>query len=135
MTGRISDWWCTQIGRNGRLRRFASAGAVVVAAEVLVAVVLLGTAAEPENLGKTAFERICSGCHGDKGAGDIGPRLVPFTWSNREVLAIVREGNGMMPAMSARDISDEEIAALADYLRSLSAKSDRDSAPKSTSRH
>jgi len=51
---------------------------------------------------------------------------VPFTWSNREVLAIVREGNGMMPAMAVRDISDEEIAAVAEYLRNLSAKSDRD---------
>ena len=70
-----------------------------------------------------------------EGGGDIGPRLVPFTWSNLEVFAIVREGNGMMPAMSVRDISDEEVAAVAEYLRSLSAKSDGDNAPKSTSQN
>jgi mono/diheme cytochrome c family protein len=105
-----------------------------VATEVLVVMVLLLCAprAEPDNVGKTAFERICAGCHGNKGAGDIGPRLVPFTWSNREVFAIVREGNGMMPAMSVRDISDEEVTAVAEYLRSLSTESHRDNAPKST---
>jgi len=70
-------------------------------------------------VGQQAFARVCSGCHGERGGGDVGPRLVPFRWSDREVLAIVREGNGMMPAMSARDISDDEVVAVAAYLRTL----------------
>ena len=119
------------------MRGSVSGSAMAVLVEVLaVTVLLMGAAAraQPDNMGKTAFERICAGCHGDKGAGDIGPRLVPFTWSNREVLAIVREGNGMMPAMSVRDINDEEVAAVAEYLRSLSPRTDRDSVPKGTTR-
>jgi mono/diheme cytochrome c family protein len=85
--------------------------------------VFLAFRGEEPSLGQRAFERICSGCHGPKAGGDVGPPLVPFHWVDREVLAIVREGNGMMPAMSARDISDEEVVAVAEYLRSL-AKAD-----------
>lgn len=70
--------------------------------------------------GKTTFDRICAGCHGAEAAGDVGPRLVPFTKSNRELLGIVREGTGQMPALSVRDITDEEVVGVAEYLRSLS---------------
>ncbi len=70
--------------------------------------------------GKAAFDRICMGCHGPEGVGGIGPRLVPFNKDNRELFAIVREGSGQMPALSAADISDDEVAAVAEYLRSLS---------------
>ena len=136
MTGGSVTSRARKTGRT-HIRGSVSGWAMAVLVEVLaVTVLLMGAAAraQPDNMGKTGFERICSGCHGDKGAGDIGPRLVPFTWSNREVLAIVREGNGMMPAMSVRDISDEEVAAVAEYLRSLSPRTDRDNVPKGTTR-
>jgi len=106
---------------NGRLIGSASAAAAVAAAGALVGMVLSPGAVRAEpGAGKAAFERICAGCHGAEGVGDVGPPLVPFTRSDRELSAIVREGTGQMPALSVRDISDEEVAAVAEYLRSLS---------------
>lgn len=106
---------------NGRLTGSASAAAAVVAAGALVGMVLSpGAVGAQSGAGKADFERICAGCHGAEGVGDVGPPLVPFTRSNRELLGIVREGIGQMPALSVRDISDEEVAAVAEYLRGLS---------------
>ena len=70
--------------------------------------------------GQAAFERVCSVCHGRDARGDIGPRLVPFSRESDELLAIVREGMGQMPPISARDISDENVSEIAAYLKSLS---------------
>jgi mono/diheme cytochrome c family protein len=35
-----------------------------------------------------------------------------------EVLAIVREGNGEMPPVSSRELSDEDVARIVEHLRS-----------------
>jgi mono/diheme cytochrome c family protein len=99
-----------------------TAAALIVAIEWAMAAPLPRAVQPASNPGKAAFDGICAGCHGPDGAGDIGPRLVPFTRSSRELLAVVREGVGMMPALSARDISDDEVAAVAGFLKSLSDK-------------
>jgi mono/diheme cytochrome c family protein len=44
---------------------------------------------------------------------------VPFSRSYDEMLAIVREGTGRMPPISARELSDEGVAQVAAYLTSL----------------
>jgi mono/diheme cytochrome c family protein len=36
-----------------------------------------------------------------------------------EVLAIVREGIGQMPQVSRRELTDAQVLAIVDYLRSL----------------
>jgi mono/diheme cytochrome c family protein len=69
--------------------------------------------------GRTAFDRVCATCHGAEAAGAVAPRLTPFKIGEQELRAIVREGKGQMPAMSAVTVSDEEVRALADYLRQL----------------
>jgi quinoprotein glucose dehydrogenase len=69
--------------------------------------------------GQFAFDRVCKVCHGAEARGDAGPRLVPFSRGSDELLAIVREGTGQMPPISARQISDESVAEIAVYLRSL----------------
>src|SRR5262249_45239137 len=58
--------------------------------------------------GQAAFDRVCSMCHGREARGDIAPRLVRFSREPDELLAMVREGIGQMPPISARDISDED---------------------------
>jgi mono/diheme cytochrome c family protein len=114
------------------MRQMLSRGIVTVAALVLV---VAGAArGQPPADGQAAFDRICATCHGPKGAGDVGPRLVPFTRGNRELLGIVRDGTGQMPAISERDISDEEVVAVADYLRSLTAETGRRVRPEITNR-
>ena len=39
-----------------------------------------------------------------------------------EVLAIVREGNGQMPPMSMREVTDEQVRQIVEYLRSLARR-------------
>ena len=70
--------------------------------------------------GQEEFDRVCKVCHGAEARGDAAPRLVPFTREYQELLAIVREGTGQMPPIAARQLSDEEVARVLDYLKFLS---------------
>ena len=74
---------------------------------------------DPVSAGKAAFERVCQACHGPEARGDAGPRLVPFSREFDEVLGIVREGAGQMPPTSSRQLSDEGVAQIVAYLKSL----------------
>ncbi len=69
--------------------------------------------------GKDAFDRICAACHGPEARGDAGPRLVPFSASVEVLRAVVREGSGQMPPISARELSDDSVAMIHEYLTSL----------------
>jgi mono/diheme cytochrome c family protein len=70
--------------------------------------------------GQEEFDRVCKVCHGAEARGDAAPRLVPFTREYQELLGIVREGVGQMPPIAARQLSDEDVAKVLDYLKSLS---------------
>ena len=70
--------------------------------------------------GQAPFDRVCKTCHGPEARGDAGPRLVPFSRDDEELLGIVREGIGQMPPISARELQNESVAQIAAYLRSLS---------------
>jgi len=69
--------------------------------------------------GTKAFERVCQVCHGENAKGGAGPSLVPFDRDVEDVLAIVREGTGEMPPVSAERVSDDDIRAIVAYLKSL----------------
>ena len=70
--------------------------------------------------GKAAYEKSCAACHGDTGQGRLAPALVPFTRGSQELLRIVRAGAGtMMNGFSAADVSDADVRAIEEYLRSL----------------
>jgi mono/diheme cytochrome c family protein len=49
-------------------------------------------------------------------------------------MGIVRDGTGQMPAISAREITDEEVMAVVEYLRSLSADVGRGAPPRTMRR-
>lgn len=70
--------------------------------------------------GRTAFGRVCQRCHGAEARGDAGPRLVPFSREYDELLGIVREGAGQMPPIATRELSDDNVAQILAYLKSLS---------------
>ena len=76
-------------------------------------------AAAPDQPPEQAFARVCGACHGIEGRGGLAPGLIPMTKSANEVLAIVREGIGQMPPISARELSDADTLRIAEYLRSL----------------
>jgi mono/diheme cytochrome c family protein len=67
----------------------------------------------------TAYASVCQACHGEQGRNGIAPPLVPMTRTANEVLAIVREGIGQMPQVSSRELSDAQVLAIVEYLRSL----------------
>jgi mono/diheme cytochrome c family protein len=75
---------------------------------------------DDKRAGAAAFTRVCQRCHGPEARGDAGPRLVPFSREYDEVLAIVREGVGQMPPISARELPDEGVRQVVEYLKSLS---------------
>jgi len=72
-----------------------------------------------EDPGKAAYTRVCEVCHGPEARGDAGPSLVPLDKEYDEVLAIVREGVGQMPPISAERLSDEDVKRIVGYLKSL----------------
>jgi quinoprotein glucose dehydrogenase len=73
-------------------------------------------AAQP---GEAVFARICEPCHGPQGRNGFAPSLVPMNRSTDEVTAIVREGIGQMPPISPREVSDEEVLRIVEFLRTL----------------
>ena len=54
----------------------------------------------------------CEACHGAEGKGATAPALVPFTLELTELVAIVRQGVGVMPGTPRDRVSDEEISAI-----------------------
>ena len=71
--------------------------------------------------GAEAYASVCAGCHGPTANGGVGPALAGTTKDVSELQAIVREGRGQMPPTGPRDLTDEHIALIADYLKSLGA--------------
>ncbi len=68
---------------------------------------------------ETTFAEVCAPCHGATGRGGLAPALVPMNRSVDEVLAVVRQGNGLMAPISTREATDEEIRQIVGYLRAL----------------
>ncbi|MDO8631214.1 MAG: cytochrome c, partial [Phycisphaerales bacterium] len=75
--------------------------------------------------GEAAFSRVCGQCHGPAGQGAVAPALVPMDRGLPELLDVTREGRGMMPPLSSTTISDEEIAQVVQYLKSLDGAGDK----------
>jgi cytochrome c oxidase cbb3-type subunit III len=80
--------------------------------------------------GYAVFKARCTGCHGDDGKGKAPIGTPDFTNANTqsrlsdkdivETIGVGRKGT-IMPAWKGK-LSDEEIAAVAGYIRSLSHK-------------
>ena len=83
---------------------------------VLCAWTISSAAEEP---GQRVYEDKCSQCHGIEGRGGKGPRLVPFDWTYEQALAQIRHPLCDMPPMPASEVSDEEVAQIVVYLKSI----------------
>ena len=73
--------------------------------------------------GRTAYARACAGCHGGDARGAMGPTLVPMQRDTESLLALVRAGRGNMPPIAATALSNDEVAQIAQFLRSMSGGS------------
>jgi mono/diheme cytochrome c family protein len=69
-----------------------------------------------EAKGEPAYAKHCESCHGRRAGGGQAPALVPFTLELSELIAIVRQGIGVMRGIPRDQVSDEEISAIRDYL-------------------
>jgi cytochrome c551 len=121
------------------LRRISFVVEGIVAVAVVVMVVLL-FANDPESPpeapaaaveaaggvdGAALFGDNCAGCHGGDGSGGIGPRLaggrvVAVYPDPADQIAVVTDGRGGMPSFAGQ-LSEEEIAAVVDYTRTVLA--------------
>jgi mono/diheme cytochrome c family protein len=88
----------------------------------IVAVVMVATpsdGAPAASKGELVFkEARCFSCHGQMGGGGMGPALAgdPMLAVKQFVVAQILIGRGAMPAF-ADQLSDEQIAAVASYVR------------------
>jgi mono/diheme cytochrome c family protein len=75
--------------------------------------------------GQAVFARTCNSCHPNANAG-IGPALYGPAFAARypddaAIAAVIRQGKGGMPAFSAAQLSDGDLANVIAYLRGLSS--------------
>ena len=77
------------------------------------------TAAASTADGKALYEDNCASCHGKTGGGGIGPSLkgIQNRFSEDQEAGIIKNGQSSMPSFS--NLSDEEIAAIVAYTRTL----------------
>jgi mono/diheme cytochrome c family protein len=76
--------------------------------------------------GRALYDRNCAICHGSDGEAErIGRGAVDLNdpdWQRRtsveQIMRVVQEGRGHVPGWKGR-LSDEEIRAVAEYVRSL----------------
>lgn len=68
--------------------------------------------------GSALYATSCTGCHGADATGGSGPDLVDeLSHSDEHLLGSIIDGDGDMPSYA--DWSDQELADLMGYLRSL----------------
>ena len=106
---------------------------VLVVASIVLAGVASRAARAQANTGKMVFDQACASCHGSDATGSLGPALVPFELSDQDLIAVVRAGGAQMRPMASRDIADDDVRAVAVYLRSLSGARAPRSEPGDTS--
>ena len=111
---------------SGRAERYA---VLVIAAPALVLLLaacgsarrsepLIGERQLPNEtvaLGQQVFDRNCAQCH-PGGASGLAPALNNKPLPQWAIKLQVRQGLGAMPAFSDREVSDEQLEAVAEYL-------------------
>ena len=69
--------------------------------------------------GRDLFLLNCAHCHGDDARGDEGPNLYDLHKSDARIRTVITSGiKGEMPSF-AKKLSDSDVKALTDYLRTL----------------
>ena len=113
----------------GRGWRPLLVGAVVVAASFALAQAEVFGPSAPAGeqasgdaaRGEQIFAAECAGCHGDGGAGGVGPRLIDRGLTASEVAEVVAQERGIMPAGLVRGQDQADVVA---YVVSISTAVD-----------
>jgi mono/diheme cytochrome c family protein len=87
----------------------------------VVAVISAGAAAQQSDPppGRAPYRRVCATCHGENAEGNQGPALARIDIDYDEFVAKVRHSDGEMPSIPAKEITDDELKQVFEYLKSL----------------
>lgn len=66
--------------------------------------------------GKVVYNKFCNGCHPNGKAG-VGPAITGVSEAN--IKTVIRQGKGGMPAFGEGQISDDQLAELVAYVKSI----------------
>jgi Cytochrome c, mono- and diheme variants len=99
---------CGGGGGAGGARQEAGSGAGQAGAEGAV---------QAGDEGERLYMNRCMACHGGELEGGFGPELrnAGERMGREELIAVIRDGKGAMPAFKDR-LTDEEIAAIVDWI-------------------
>ena len=112
------------------MRRFPTLLALALAVTAGAAGVLAGCSSSPAvpsdptlAKGQQVYNQNCSSCHGEKGEGVVGPRLIGVAQTYPDVnkqIAVITNGvkGSTMPAWKDK-LSPDDIKAVTQYTRSL----------------
>ena len=100
------------------------ARALSIAAIALIVVAACARHDSPKAVasrGATLFVKNCAACHGERGAGPIGPSLVQIRTrkSSSEIEAVIRNPDPPMPKLYPQDLTDADIADLTAFVETL----------------
>lgn len=67
------------------------------------------------------YELHCLGCHGARGEGPWGPNIQGLKLTEAQIVAIIADGRGKMPAFKGH-LSDAQMRQLAAYVKTFRYK-------------
>jgi mono/diheme cytochrome c family protein len=110
--------WLIPVSAAAALLAGSLAGAQAPAAAAPPAAPL--RAGNAENGKKLFATYYCWACHGSLGrAGGAAPAITPSTRTDMELITYLRKPAGNMPAYTSKAISEQELADIAAYMRSI----------------
>jgi mono/diheme cytochrome c family protein len=102
---------------SSKLAPAAAVFSVLVFVTALTALTVVRAAGDP---GESLYDDHCRQCHGSEGRGTTrGPVLVPFDWSYSEALELIRHPVCNMPPIPESTLSDQQVAQIVAYLKSI----------------
>ena len=98
-----------------------------IAAAIAASLLAVGASAQnapgsPERGYKLYMEKMCYTCHGTVGQGGergTGPRIAPTEWPLEAFVQQVRHPREDMPRYPAKFVSDQELADMYAYMKSI----------------
>ncbi len=119
---------CLDSGQEGTEPHRAAGAAAAVVRSLLILLLFLFTTALKAQTSTQASAHApspsdvwaassCAGCHGQTAMGGLGPPLAGTQLPPDKFLWTVRNGKGMMPAISTREMSDEDVLRVYQFAR------------------
>jgi ubiquinol-cytochrome c reductase cytochrome c subunit len=97
----------------------------VLAAQLCSAQSAQGPAGSAERGRKSYMEQLCYTCHGTVGQGGergAGPRIAPNPWPWPAFAQQTRKPRAVMPPYTEKNLSDQDLADIYAYIRSVPAQ-------------